>query len=477
MKEEQYDIVILGRGAASFSAAIKASELTGGEARIAMIGFGPIGGTCVNVGCVPSKYLLEASHRVFDPGIPRIKGISGQKIDFNFAAVMKGLRDFVKSAREGKYEGVIKSYSNVTVFEGKGRFVSEDTIEVVNNEGRMSAKLKGSSIIVAVGSKPAIPKIPGLDGVQFLTSDNIWRIESLPKSVTVIGGGSIGIELGQALLHFGSEVTVIEAMSDILPQTEPEIAKALRQRLESEGMRFHLKSQIKQVYSKDGKIFTEVINHKGLQTIVSDSLLVAAGRVPNTNDLGLENAGIKTDGRGYIVTDLNMRTSNPRVYAAGDCVAKTLYLETLAAREGVIAAENIFGADSQVDYNSTPWAVFTSPQIAGVGEREADYSRRTGACSCRILPLSALTKASIVGETEGLIKITTDPNSGRIAGIQVFSPNATDIITEGSYAIRHRLSIGEIISTGHIFPSFSEGIKLAAQAFIRDVSKMSCCVE
>jgi mercuric reductase len=242
-------------------------------------------------------------------------------------------------------------------------------------------------------------------------------------------------------------------------------------------MKFYLRARVSSISKSGKKKVVEIITNKGREKIEADEILVATGRVPNTGNLNLEVSGVKTDSRGFIITDSSMRTGSPGIYAAGDCVSKMMYLETLAAREGVIAVSNMFGESLSIDYNSSAWAVFTYPQIAGVGMTEREFSRKNGSCSCRTFSLSNLTKATLVGETEGLIKITVDPGNNRIVGMHILAPNATDIITEGAYAVKYGYKIDDIIATSHIFPSISEGVKLAAQSFIRDISKMSCCVE
>jgi len=469
--------VILGRGAAAFSAAIKASELSKGEMSIAMIGTGHLGGTCVNVGCVPSKYLLEASHRVFMPEHPRMEGIYETEVRHDFSAIMGGLRSYVEHARESKYAEVIKNYGNVKLYDGLARFVDRKTLEVKDSSGRNMSSLSGSNILIATGSRPSVPNIAGLSEVGFLTSDTIWNIKNLPASIAIIGGGAIGLEIGQALLHFGSDVTVVEALDSLLPQTEPEIGSSIEGLLRKEGMKFYLRARVSSIIKSGKKKVLEIITHKGREKIEADEILVATGRVPNTGNLNLEVSGVKTDSRGAIITDSSMRTGSPGIYAAGDCVSKKMFLETLAAREGVIAVSNMFGESLRIDYGSSAWAVFTYPQVAGVGMTESEFSRKNGSCSCRTFSLSNLTKATLVGETEGLIKITVDPKNDRIVGMHILAPNATDIITEGAYAVKYGYKIDDIIATSHIFPSISEGVKLAAQSFIRDISKMSCCVE
>ena len=474
---QKFDLVILGRGAAAFSAAIKASELSNGEMTIAVIGTGPLGGTCVNVGCVPSKYLLEASHLVFRPKHPRMPGIYDTQVGHDFAEVMKGLRSYVAHARDSKYARVIENYSNVRIFEGLGRFLDKGRVEITAPDGDEVAVVSGSNILIATGSHPTEPDIEGLRETGYLTSDTVWELNELPESVAIIGGGSIGLEIGQALLHFGSKVTVVEALDSLLPQTEPEIGSALKKQLEQEGMKFHLRARVSAVSSSGSRKYIDVITHRGKEKLNVQEIIVATGRKPNTEYLNLESAGVHADAKGLIVTSNTMKTSTPGIYAAGDCVSKKMFLETLAAREGVIAVSNMFGEDLEIDYGSATWAVFTSPQIAGVGMTENEFSAKTWSCSCRVFSLENLTKASIMGETEGIIKITVDPKDNRIVGMHIMAPNATDIITEGAYAVRNGYTIDDIIATSHIFPSISEGVKLAAQSFIRDLSKMACCVE
>ena len=476
-KVEKFDLVILGWGAAAFSAAIKASEISGGEMTIAMIGTGPVGGTCVNVGCVPSKYLLEASHSVFNAANPKMPGVMAAQARFDFSEVMSGLRSYVEHARESKYSRVIENYANVKLINGLGKFIGRKTVLISDYNGDKVSVVSGSNILIATGARPALPDIDGLKETGFLTSDTIWDIDSLPESVAVIGGGAIGLELGQAILHFGSRVTVIEAMDVLLPQTETEIGFALKNHLEKEGIRFLLGAKVNSVKREGTMKRVEVLTQQGKEEVDVQEIIVATGRVPNTEYLNLKAAGVLTDSRGLIITSGNMKTSASGIYAAGDCVSKRMFLETLAAREGTVAVSNMFGEDMEIDYNSTAWAVFTNPQVAGVGLTENEFLRQKRPCSCRIFSMENLTRASITGETDGLIKTVIDSASTKMAGIHIMAPNATDMITEGVYAVRNGYTIDHIIGTSHIFPSMSEGIKLASQSFIRDISKMACCVE
>ncbi len=481
----QYDIVILGRGAAAFAAAIKASELSEGSASVAMIGTGQIGGTCVNVGCVPSKYLLQASHDNFYPRHPKFPGIEPTSPKYDFAQVMSGLRSLVSSFRQAKYEKILGAYENVEMIEGKARFRSPSEVEVINNGSSSSNKVvSGKNMIVATGSRPTAPPIEGLEETGYITSDTVWGIDKLPQSIAIIGGGAVGLELGQAFLHFGSEVSIVEALPRIIAQTEPDISEILQNKLAEEGMKFFIKARIAHI-GKTGsnQKYLDVVTAQGKSKVECDEILVATGRAPNTELLSLDKSGVKTDKRGSVLTDSSMKTSNPNVYAAGDCVSKKLMLETLAAREGVVAASNIMNhhpdteGTEMVDYLSTPWAVFTNPQIAAVGLTEEEFVKQTGSCSCRVVGLSDVPKAIMLGEREGLIKLLIDPNNGKVVGLHILSPFATEFVLEGVYAIRHGLTYEDIVNTTHIFPTLAEGIKLTAQSFVRDISKMSCCVE
>jgi mercuric reductase len=470
----EYDILIIGRGAAAFSSMIKASELSEGKASILMVGTGPVGGTCVNVGCVPSKYLLEASHANYYPRHPKFSGVGPVHPDSDFGKVMQGVRALVSGFREEKYEKILRSYANVELVEGKGRFKSANEVEILNDSKPV---VRGKNIIVGTGSRPTAPPIEGLKETGFITSDTVWDLNEQPRSLAIIGGGAIGLELGQAFLHFDTGVSVIEAMPRIMATAEPEISEVLQHELGEEGMKFYIKARIIRIGRENGRKFLEVVTAQGKATVECDEILVATGRAPNTDQLGLENAGVRTDKRGFIETDVGMGTSNPIVYAAGDCVSKRLMLETLSAREGVVAASNIMGQKEAVDYQSAPWAVFTNPQIAAVGKTEEEYVKETGSCSCRVVDLGDVTKAAMLGEKEGLLKLIIDPRNGEVVGLHVLSPLATEYIIEGVYAIKHGATFRDIMNTTHIFPTLAEGVKLAAQSFVRDIGKMSCCVE
>ncbi len=430
-----------------------------------MIGWGPLGGTCVNVGCVPSKYLIEAASAYRNAKEPVFPGLTAMA-SLSFPWLMESLKDIVKSERKSKYEEVLKKYENIEYYSGNASFIDSNRVTVQNGDKR--EEVSAFNFLVATGSRPAAPRIIGLEDSGYMTSNEIWNIKDLPARMTVLGAGAVGSELAQAFHSLGSDVTLVEAMPSVLYGFEPEISKAILDVFEGDGMEVYLNAFA--VKAEKGALYVKTGNEQ--KKLEHDLLLVATGRVPNVNGLGLENAGVQYTEKG-IKVDRTLRTTNPRIYAAGDVVDQKLKLETVAAKEGATVAENLYeNADKGIDFNAVPFAVFTQPQVASVGLKESECP----GCSSRVLPLESVPKARIIRKEEGLVKLVIDEN-GRVLGVHAVSPFASEIIMEGVYAVKHKLSIDDIIDTSHVFPTISESIKLAAQSFRRDVSMMSCCVE
>jgi mercuric reductase len=472
---KEYDLVIIGRGAAAFSAAIKASEITLNQASIAMIGFGPLGGTCVNVGCVPSKYLIEAAKVAYTQRNPKYPGIEPHDPAVDFHAIMESLREAVLEERESKYASVLRSYPNIELYDGWAHFISRDTVRV--ESGDESLDLKGYNFIIATGSRTRIPEIEGLGDTGYLTSDSVWGIDSIPPTLGIIGGGFVGLEIGQALHRLGTEVTIIKQHDTIVPGIEKELGDELLNALKAEGISFLTGRTVTRVYRKGGKKIIETVKNDEIDHIEVEEILISSGRIPNVDGLSLENAGIKYSGKGIAVSE-DFSTTNPLIYAAGDVVDQKYRLETLAAREGATVASNIFShADKSVSMQEIPWAVFTDPQLASVGNTEDEYRRIHGSVITRTIDLSAVPKARILREEYGRIKIVADPDSSKVVGVHALSPYAAEFIMEGVMAVKYGLTFNDIIENSHIFPTVSEGIKLAAQSFTRDLSMMSCCME
>ncbi|MGC8970311.1 MAG: mercury(II) reductase [Conexivisphaera sp.] len=473
---DEYDLVILGWGAAAFSAAIRASELTSGQASIAMIGRGPLGGTCVNVGCVPSKYLIDASAEVHRPTRPRYPGIGPAGPSVDFAALMRSLRESVREERKLKYEDVVAGYGNVELVEGTAAF-SDDRTVLVRTSGGGTLRVRGYNFLIATGSSPAVPGIRGLEDAGYLTSDTIWGLDAVPGRLVVIGGGAIGVELGQALSRLGSHVTILEGMHRIVPRAEPEMSDALRRALEDEGIDVRTDVRIASISRVPGGV---ELNLADGPTIETDAILVATGRRANALGLNLEAAGVEYSRRGIRV-DGTMRTTNPRIYAAGDVVDsefnRGLMLETLAAREGIVAVENIYEHSGRsVDPLTFPWAVFSDPQLASVGLTREQCSKEVGDCRHRSIGVEMVPRGRILREDIGSFEVIASP-TGRIVGVHALSSWATEFVAEGAMAMRLGLTVDDLVDVAHVFPTLSEGIKLAAQSFRRDISRMSCCME
>lgn len=466
---KEYPLIIIGGGAAAFAAATKANDLRQ-KALIVNSGL-PIGGTCVNVGCVPSKHLLEVGARYYygqRPGFPAIR-TSGQ-FQFDFPAAIAHKNVVVESLRRSNYLDVVGNFKTVEFRSGAARFVSDHEIEI---DGE---RLRGERFIIATGSKAKIPPIPGIESVKYLTNIEALDLDYLPSSMIVVGGGPLGLEFAQMYAHFGTKVTVLEKMKRILPLEEPEVSAQMQRILEEEGLVIHTGVDIQSVREESGKkiVVAKIKNEE--RQFAAEELLLATGIEPKTRSLGLEQAGVATDERGFIVADNELRTTQPHIWAAGDCVGK-MALETVAAKEGAVAAENaLTGAHLSLNYDEIPHAVFTTPQVASVGLTERELMRRLNVCACRTVPLSMVPKAKTIGETRGLVKLVIDPHTSVIVGCHIVAPVAAEMIHEAVLAIRCKLTVDDLINTVHTFPTFSEGIKLAAQAFTRDISVMTCCI-
>ncbi len=470
-----FDYVIIGAGAAGFSASVKLSELTEAKASIALINGGILGGTCVNVGCVPSKYLIEAAKLYYEGRRKRIKSVEvSTKVDFT--SLMHSLRETVTTLRFEKYEKILQHYPDVELISGKAEFTGPDTLKIKNSEGDIEVKAE-KHILVATGSRPYPPPIPGIEKTNYLDSDKIWNLDEQPVDMLILGGGAIGLEIGQAMQRLGTRVTLVEVLDRILPTAEPDISNELLSILREEGMEIRTKTRVIEIIQKNGRKEAKLVSNRGEEKITVDEILVATGRRANTDSLHLEKAGIDTDERGFIKVNNRMRTTNPRIFAAGDVVSKTLMLETLSAREGVVAAINMAGGEAEIDYSATPVVVFTEPQVASVGLTESEVMRRYKACACRVVHMKDLAKASVTGEGRGLAKLVIHPHTKEILGFHALSPNASEYILAAAEAVRRKATVYDLLDMIHVFPAYSEALKLSAVAFLRPVGLMPCCME
>lgn len=465
-----YDLLIVGTGGAGTAAAIRASEL-GARAAIAE-GADVVGGTCVNVGCIPSKYLIEAAHH-YHTARTVFPGIQPCEPQLAWAEVLRRKGEIIETLRQEKYLDVLASYEGVTLLRGRARLLGGGRTRVGDQE------VAARRIVLATGTRPAMPPIPGLADSGALDSTTVMELDTLPESLLVIGAGSIGLELGQAFARFGVKVIVVEAMDRILPNEDAELSAALQRALSAEGVEIHTGVRVTEVTRGENGFVARVQDGSMAGEIRTEQLLVATGRTPNVEDLGLEDAGIELDSKGFIRVDEVMRTSDQDVFAAGDVTGGPGYVY-VAAYQGGIAAQaalvDVSGEEAiSADLSTTPAVTFTDPQVASVGMTEADARASGFHPKITSVPVDILPRAAVSGRREGVIKLVADSATDRLLGAHVVAPNAGDLIGEAVVAVRFGLRVQEIVSTLHPYLTWGEGLKLAGQTFTKDVAKLSCC--
>lgn len=465
----QYDLIIIGGGAGAFAAAIKANEL---KAKTVMVNAGlPLGGTCVNVGCVPSKTLLWAGEVMHLAKNHKIPGIDIEVKGFDFTKVVQHELDIVEELRREKYEGVLEHLENVTHMEGVARFVSAGEIQV---DGE---RVRAKKFIIAAGSTANVPPIEGIRAVGYITHIEALQIKNNLRKLVVIGAGPLGLEFAQMYSRFGTKVTILQRGNSILPRGEEELTSRLTEILIKEGITILTGVQVKSVrLEKSKKVVSYLIDEKKEQ-VAGDEILLAAGKTPNTDGLDLEKAGVETDDKKVVKVNQYFVTSQENIFAVGDVTNLPLRQEPTSGREGTLAAENALSdSRNSIDYDSVPWTVFTDPQLAGVGLTEDEQMERLGVCACRTLSFENVPKARILNRTEGLIKMAIHPKTTEIMGVQILAPNASELIAEAMMLIKNKNTIEDVVNYLPMFPTMSEAIKLVALSFTKDVSKLSCCV-
>lgn len=464
-----FDLIIIGGGAGAFAAAIRANEL---NAKTAMINAGlPLGGTCVNVGCVPSKRLLRAGQIIHLSQNHKIPGVELDVKSIDFPAIIKDELDLVSRMRKEKYEKVLRGLESVSLIEGYARFLSKN--EVVVNEGI----LRADRIIIATGSKARLPPIKGLEETEFVTHIELLKMKRLPERLITIGAGPVSIEFAQMFSRFGTKVTIVKRSPGILRFAENELTSRLEEILMAEGVDIVTAETFIHVRQNNGEKVLALSVDGGETEIKGDEILVAAGKTPNIKKLGLELAGIETDAREAVVVNEILQTSKANVYAVGDVINLQARFEPTAGREGTLAAENaLSGSKHSIDYDSVPFTVFTDPQLAGVGLTEEAEINRMGACNCRTVSFENVPRAIIMNRTEGLVKMVIHPSTNQIMGVHILAPDAGELIAEAMVLIKNKNTIDDVINSLPMFPTLSESLKLAALSFTKSISSLSCCV-
>lgn len=460
----RYDLAVIGAGSAGFSAAITAAEQ---GAQVALIGHGTIGGTCVNIGCVPSKTLIRAAETLHQASAAsRFAGIRAEGRITDWRALVQQKDELVSSLRQAKYIDLLPAHNTVAYREGAARLADDGV--VVNGE-----RIKTGKTIIATGARPAVPEISGIADVQYLTSTSALALEALPKSLLVIGGGYIGCELAQMFARAGVKVTIV-TRHRLLPEAEPEISEALAQYFGEEGVVVR-DGPYQQIRQTSGGVALSILVDGRAQTLTAERVLISSGRRPNTAGLDLEQAGVALLPNGGIRIDDRMRTTRSHIYAAGDVTGRDQFVY-MAAYGAKIAAQNALNGDSlRYDHTAMPAIVFTDPQVASVGLTEAQARAARHQVLTSLLPLSAVPRALAARDTRGLIKLVAHARTRRLLGAHILAPEGADSIQTAALAIRHGLTIDDLAET--IFPYLTtvEGLKLAALAFSKDVAKLSCC--
>ncbi len=463
----KFDLIVIGGGSAAFAAAIKASEL---GKRILMINDGlPIGGTCVNVGCVPSKTLIRTAEAFYYSNNPNFSGIKQGENKIDFKEVINQKRKLVNNLRQKKYIDVISDDTNITILKGHAKVIDITSVEV---NGKIEV---ADVILIAAGSSTFIPDIPGLEDCGYYTNDTLYELEKLPEHLIIIGGRYIAMENAQLFARFGSKVTVLQRSSRILPTEMPDISNALDNYLTEEGVKIKTGVKIHSV-SKIKENVSIKINIKGSEeTVEGTHLFIATGRKGNTKNLWDEKLGIKTYGNGFIKTDKYQHTSIPNIYAAGDITGDHLFVYT-AAYSGALVAENAFTEiKSEKDYSVLPWVIFTDPQVAGVGMDENQAAASEIDYEVSSLPLEAVPRALAARNTRGFIKLIRDKKTDKLIGARILASEGSELLMEISLAIKYGITTKEIKSMFHPYLTLSESMKLAAIGFSKDVNKLSCC--
>jgi len=463
-------IAIVGTGSGAFAAAIKAVEQ---GAQVTIIeGAEVIGGTCVNIGCVPSKIMIRGAQIAHIQGQHNFEGIPRRdKMDkpvIDRKAMVRQQQQWVENLRYAKYESILESNPGINLLRGKASFKDASTLVITQNDGS-EKEIKADRILLAVGARPMIPNINGLADTPYWTSTEALIAEEIPQHLVVLGGSVVALELAQAFRHLGSEVTVM-ARSTLLSKEDADIGTGLKAALEDEGLNIKLNTVPHNV-SFNEKIFTVSTEHGDVSC---DQLLVATGRQSNADTLELEKAGVAVTDNGTIIIDDHMRTNIENIYAAGDCTNQPQYVY-VAAAAGTRAARNMTGDDVAIDLTAMPAVVFTEPQVATVGLNEKQAKAQGLEVDTSRLDLENVPRALANMDTRGFIKLVAEKNSGRIIGCQVLAHEGGEIIQTAALAISNRMTIESLANQLFPYLTMVEGLKLTAKTFNKDVKQLSCC--
>ncbi len=448
------DIAILGGGPGGYVAALRAAQL---GARVTLIEEKEIGGVCLNVGCIPTKALLRSAEVYRDLGQAKAYGIQiTGSVKPDWPAIQARKEKIVRQLVGGMER--LLDQAGVRVVRGRGRLLAPQALQVTTAEG--SQQVEAERVIVATGSHPIPSPLPGLDLPGVLDSSGALALEQLPERLLIVGGGVVGTEFADIFNAFGVQVTVVEMLDRLLPHMDAELGPALAWILEQRGVQFHLNSRLTQIEATPGGLRATIATPQGELAVEADKVLVAVGRRPNVEGLGLEEIGLRFSNQG-IPVNAHTQTDRPGVYAIGDVTGGAL-LAHVASAGGEVAAEHALGHDAALDLKTVPWCVYTQPEVASVGlseaqARDAGYDVRVGR-----FPLSASGKALTYGQTDGLVKLVSEARFEEVLGLHIVAPHACDLIHEGGLALALEATVEELLATLHAHPTLAEAVREAA---------------
>jgi mercuric reductase len=461
--KSQYDLIIIGGGSAAFSASAAAAEM---GLSVLMVNAGlNLGGTCVNVGCVPSKHLIRNAEQIYRARHSPFSGVSSSTPKVDYKAIIRQKKELVATLQQKKYLDVVEKLDTVETLEGWARFVNANTIEV---NGR---QYRGLKFLIATGATTNVPAIEGLSEAGYLTNESLFDLEEQPEHLIVLGAGYIALEIAQAYNRFGTKVTILHRSERILRAQAADITDELAMHLKNEGIDIRTNVHIDR-FEKKGDI-VKAVTSEGI--IEASHVLVATGARANTFNMNIEETGIAVLPSGHIKVNERQETNVPHIYAAGDCTNTPAFVYT-AAKEGKVAVLNAFkSSGDKVDYTALPWVVFTDPQVAGAGMDEQEAAQASIAYETSVVPLSEVPRAQAALDTRGFIKLIRNTADDKLIGGRIIAPEGGELAMQLSLAIKAGMTVEELADSFHPYLTLSEGIKLAAITFTKDVSELSCC--
>jgi len=474
---DRFNLVILGSGSTAFAAALTAQEL--GKTAV-MTEERIVGGTCVNRGCLPSKNLIEAAKLLHDARNPRYPGLMPCPMEVDFSALVAQKDQVVHDYRKKKYESLVDG--RIRIEKGHVQFVDPHTVEI---DGK---RLRGDKVLIATGSRPVVPEINGLDGVPHLTSDLLtvdeaMELRELPRSLLIVGGGYIALELGQMFARFGTDVTILERNEQLLAHGyEPEVGQSVGQVFSEEGIQVITNASVRLVKQEgDGIVATASVGGTERQ-YCAEKLLVATGRRPNTDSIAVEKAGVAVNERGEVEVDEFLHTTVPHIFAAGDVIGRQTRSQMatpVGSHDGRIAARNALSGEELrgVNHRVIPRVIFTDPQIAVVGMTEEEAVAAGHPCWCNAVPMALVPRAGAIRDTRGFIKMVADAKTDEVLGVSMVGHSAGEVIHEAAMALRFHAKLRDFIDLIHVYPTMAEALKIVAISRYKDPAKLSCCAE